>query len=379
MTRVVIEHLTKHFQGPAGETIRAVEDVSLTVEQGELLVIAGPSGCGKTTTLRLVAGLEKPTGGTIAVDGTIVNDVPPGKRDMAMVFQHYALYPDMTAYDNIAFGLKLRKCPRPEIEQRVREAAEMLDLTDCLERKPAGLSGGQRQRVALGRALARRPALFLLDEPLSNLDLPMRGRMRTELARLHARLKPTMLYVTHDQTEAMTLGNRIAVMREGTIQQVAEPVTLYRRPANLFVAGFIGSPAMNFFKGTVIQQSGALVFQARAPNSEPQTESLRLQVDSATIGFDWVGRELVLGMRPEYILEPSPATQTTAVNRVQGIAETVERVGPESYVHVRHGGQVFAARFKADSAVALNQPTAVDFDMRGAQFFDAKTGLRIRL
>src|SRR5882762_10006206 len=330
MARVVIEHLTKHFTGPGGARIRAVDNASLTIDQGELLVLAGPSGCGKTTTLRLIAGLEEPTSGTIAMDGVVVNGLPPGKRDVAMVFQHYALYPHMTAYENLAFGLRLRKCPRAELDQRVREAAQMLGLNDCLDRKPAALSGGQRQRVALGGALARRPALFLLDEPLSNLDLPMRARMRTELARLHSRLKATLVYVTHDQIEAMTLGHRIAVMRDGVIQQVAEPLTLYRRPANLFVAGFIGSPAMNFFEGTINPGAQALMFRTNQANGQPppssanserrlqaaaptsvETEPLNLLLDPAAGVFpaDFVGRKVILGLRPEHILEPASAQE----------------------------------------------------------------------
>ena len=377
MARVVLEHLTKHFEGPAGKIIRAVEDASLTLEQGELLVIAGPSGCGKTTTLRLIAGLEKPTSGTIAMDGSVVNDVPPGKRDVAMVFQHYALYPDMTAYENMAFGPRLRKYPRAEVDQRVREAAQMLGLNDCLDRKPASLSGGQRQRVALGRALARRPAVFLLDEPLSNLDLPMRSRMRTELARLHARLKTTMIYVTHDQTEAMTLGQRIAMMCDGTIQQIAEPLTLYRRPANLFVAGFFGSPAMNFFTGRINQESHGLLFKTRTTDGEVQTEGLSLEVEPGTIASDCAGRQVILGIRPEHVLEASSAGKVPSANLVQGVTEAVEPVGPETYLHVRRGGHVFTARIKPDTPTVVNEPVAMAFDMGGALFFDPETGSRI--
>jgi multiple sugar transport system ATP-binding protein len=240
MARVAIEHLTKEFKGPHGEHIRALTDASLTANSGEFLVIVGPSGCGKTTTLRIIAGLEEPTGGTVQIDGEVVNSVAPKDRDIAMVFQNGALYPHMTVFENMVFGLQARKCPRAEADQRVREAAEVLDLGGCLERKPDALSGGQRQRVALGRAMVRRPKVFLFDEPLANLDAPMRLQMRAEISRLHTRLAATMIYVTHDQVEAMALGDRIAVMRDGAIQQVAKPMTLYREPANLFVAGFIG-------------------------------------------------------------------------------------------------------------------------------------------
>ena len=248
MARVVLEHLTKVFQGPRGEGIRAVDDASLTIGDKEFVVLVGPSGCGKTTTLRLIAGLEEATSGSVSIDGQPMKGVAPKERDVAMVFQNHALYPHMSAYENMAFGLKLRKLPQAEIQNRVKAAAEMLDLSNCLDRRPPALSGGQRQRVALGRAIVRRPKVFLFDEPLSNLDAQMRAQMRKEIAKLHARLAATMIYVTHDQVEAMTMGERIAVMKEGVIQQVAEPMNLYQHPASLFVAGFIGSPPMNFFE-----------------------------------------------------------------------------------------------------------------------------------
>jgi multiple sugar transport system ATP-binding protein len=246
MARVVIENLTKVFHGPAGEIIRAVDGVTLAIEDQEFLVLVGPSGCGKTTTLRLIAGLEEATHGTISIAGQIVTDAVPKDRDVAMVFQNHALFPHLSAYENIAFGLRLRKCPSAEIERRVMEASEMLGLNGCLKRRPEELSGGQRQRVAIGRAIVRRPRLFLFDEPLSNLDAPLRAQMRDEIAALHAQLNATIIYVTHDQVEAMTLGDRVAVMQAGVIQQVGEPVELYRRPANPFVAGFIGAMPMNF-------------------------------------------------------------------------------------------------------------------------------------
>jgi multiple sugar transport system ATP-binding protein len=246
MARVVIENLTKVFQGPDDEGIRAVDNLSFAVEDREFLALVGPSGCGKTTTLRLIAGLEAATQGTISIDGKIVNNVAPKDRDVAMVFQNHALFPHLSAYENMAFGLKLRKCPRAEIEKRVMEAAELLALNGCLQRQPQELSGGQRQRVAIGRAIVRRPRLFLFDEPLSNLDAPLRAQLRGEIARLHVHLRATMIYVTHDQVEAMTLGDRVAVMQAGVIQQVGEPEEIYRRPANAFVAGFIGALPMNF-------------------------------------------------------------------------------------------------------------------------------------
>ena len=395
MVRLLLEHLTKQFRGPSGETVRAVEDLNLAMEPGELVVLTGPSGCGKTTTLRLIAGLEQPTGGTISINGTQVTDLPPAKRDVAMVFQHFALYPDMTAYENIAFGLRLRKCPRGELDQRVREAAEMLDLTTCLDRKPAALSGGQRQRVALGRALVRRPAIFLLDEPLSNLDPPMRTRMRTELARLHHRLNATMLYVTHDQTEAMTLGTRVIVLRDGVLQQAASPLTLYRQPANLFVAGFVGSPAMNVFTGTVVHRNGGVFFDVKGSfgqhaNPErgslaqpaqplPVTEAFSLQITRgvAEPPNDSVGRELLLGIRPEDVHEAGAAPELPPANRVEGLVELVEPAGAETYLQVRRGDAFFTARVRAGAVPGLNSKVILAFDMRCAHFFDLKTGNRI--
>ncbi|MDP9300476.1 MAG: sn-glycerol-3-phosphate ABC transporter ATP-binding protein UgpC [Actinomycetota bacterium] len=245
MAEVRLEHVTKRFS----EGVAALDDLTLEVADGEFLILVGPSGCGKTTALRLVAGLEKPTSGTIAIGGRIVNDVTPRDRDIAMVFQNYALYPHMTVYKNLAFGLKERHTPKPEIERRVREASAILGLDDLLRRRPAQLSGGQRQRVAMGRALVREPKAFLLDEPLSNLDAKLRVQMRAELKRIHQRLGITTIYVTHDQVEAMTLGDRIVVMSNGRVQQIGRPQEVYGRPANLFVAGFIGSPPMNLLRG----------------------------------------------------------------------------------------------------------------------------------
>ena len=282
MAQVVLERLTKVFQGPGGEGIRAVDNLSLVVEDKELLALVGPSGCGKTTTLRLISGLEEPTSGTISLNGQVVNRLPPKDRDIAMVFQNHALYPHMSVYENMAFGLKLRHFPKAEIDQRVKEAAQILDLGACLDRKPAALSGGQRQRVALGRAIVRRPKLFLLDEPLSNLDAQTRLQLRAEIARLHTRIGSTMIYVTHDQVEALTLGQRVAVMKDGVIQQVADPMTLYRQPANLFVAGFIGSPPMNFFDGTVSAEKDALVFEEQRSHGAALPQPITVLLDGVS-------------------------------------------------------------------------------------------------
>ncbi|PYK57877.1 MAG: sugar ABC transporter ATP-binding protein, partial [Verrucomicrobia bacterium] len=258
MARIVLDNVSKIFKGPKGEEVRAVNNVSLTIEDREFLVLVGPSGCGKSTTLRMMAGLEEVSRGTISIDGKVVNDVEPKDRDVAMVFQNYALYPHMTVYENMAFGLKLRRYPRAEIDLRVSQAAEILGITPLLDRLPRALSGGQRQRVAVGRAIVRQPKAFLFDEPLSNLDAQMRVQMRMELSRLHQRLAVTMVYVTHDQIEAMTMGNRIAVLKNGEVQQIAGPLELYRRPANLFVAGFIGAPSMNIFRGVLSGDSDGL-------------------------------------------------------------------------------------------------------------------------
>src|SRR5436309_5695304 len=294
MARVVLQNLCKTFRGAKGEEVVAVRDANLVVEDKEFLVLVGPSGCGKSTTLRMIAGLEEISQGTISIDGRVVNDVEPKHRDIAMVFQNYALYPHMTVYENMAFGLKLRKFPRAETDQRVREAAEILGLKPYFDRLPKALSGGQRQRVAVGRAIVRKPKVFLFDEPLSNLDAHMRVQMRAEISKLHGRLGATMIYVTHDQVEAMTMGDRIVVMKDGIIQQVDEPIALYDNPKNMFVAGFIGSPPMNFFKGTIEQRSGGLWF-VEAGNGF----AVHVNDDMAKKLTGYVGRAVVFGSRPE--------------------------------------------------------------------------------
>ena len=257
MSSLNLEHIYKTY--PNG--FEAVKDFNLDIEDKEFIIFVGPSGCGKSTTLRMIAGLEDISGGTLKIDGKVVNDVEPKDRDIAMVFQNYALYPHMTVYDNMAFGLKLRKVPKAEIDTAVRNAAKILDLEHLLDRKPKALSGGQRQRVAMGRAIVRNPRVFLMDEPLSNLDAKLRVQMRTEIAKLHERLGATIIYVTHDQTEAMTLGTRIVVMKSGVVQQVDTPINLYNEPCNLFVAGFIGSPQMNFMDAEVAKENGAIVLK----------------------------------------------------------------------------------------------------------------------
>jgi len=286
MAQVLMKDLNKKY-----DEVHAVKDVNLHVRDKEFVVLVGPSGCGKSTTLRMVAGLEEITAGEIAIGDRVVNDLPPKDRDIAMVFQNYALYPHMTVYDNMAFGLKMRKFPKVEIQKRVRDAAEILGIQDLLKRKPRQLSGGQRQRVAVGRAIVRHPQVFLFDEPLSNLDAKLRVQMRVELKRLHDRLETTAIYVTHDQVEAMTLGDRVVVMKDGWIQQVGEPMELYTRPANRFVAGFIGSPAMNFVDVTIQGDS----------NLTAQGTGVRLGIPPSLAGRlgPYKGQRVTLGVRPE--------------------------------------------------------------------------------
>jgi multiple sugar transport system ATP-binding protein len=375
MAQVVLERLTKVFQGPGGESIRAVDNLSLVVEDKELLVLVGPSGCGKTTTLRLISGLEEPTAGTISINGQVVNQLPPKDRDIALVFQNHALYPHMSAYENMAFGLRLRHYPKAEIERRVKDTSQILDLNACLDRRPAALSGGQRQRVALGRAIVRQPKLFLLDEPLSNLDTQTRLQMRNEIARLHACLGSTMIYVTHDQVEALTLGHGVAVMEAGVIQQVAAPVDLYQHPANRFVAGFIGSPPMNFFEGTVLGKRDALVFQeatrAGATGSIPITVLLDIVSTPALRGY--VGKQVVFGIRPEHIECGPPLPGAPSEYGLEAVVEIVQPLGSETYLHLAGHAGSFVARVPATDHFNVSQRLSFLFDMRHAHFFDPAT------
>jgi multiple sugar transport system ATP-binding protein len=372
VAHVVVDNLTKVFKGPKGESITAVDRASLEVNDGEFLVLVGPSGCGKSTTLRMIAGLDDVSEGTISIDGHVINGVGPGDRDMAMVFQNHALYPHMTTFENMAFGLRLRKISRAEIEQRVRETAGMLELNDCLDRKPAELSGGQRQRVAVGRAIVRKPKLFLFDEPLSNLDAQMRAQMRREISRLHTKLASTMLYVTHDQAEAMSMGDRIAVMKSGAIQQVAEPMTVYRQPANMFVAGFIGLPPMNFFRGTIVQQDGTLIFREQPPSGSAGM-GFAVQLERQKTGNlpGWEGRKVVLGLRPEDI---QPSVRDSAPDRgVEAVVETVEAMGSEAHLYANSGAHSFVARSRGTERIRSGQKISFGFDMSRARFFDPET------
>jgi multiple sugar transport system ATP-binding protein len=379
VARVVIEHLTKVFEGPKSEAIRALEDVNLTIEDKELMVLVGPSGCGKTTLLRLVSGLDEATGGEISIGGKPMKNIPPGERDVAMVFQNYALYPHMSAYENMAFGLRVRKCSSGEIKKRVTEAAEVLDLTNCLARKPKELSGGQRQRVALGRAIVRRPEVYLFDEPLSNLDAPMRVQMRTEISKLHKQLGATMIYVTHDQVEAMTMGDRIAVMNRGVIQQVEGPMSIYNEPVNMFVAGFIGSPQMNFFEAHVVQKDSGLFVEEQSEGNGAVVGSqfsTRLQNEAAAALKEYVGAKIILGVRPEKMRVLQSGVEANGSN-IQAMVEVVETVGAETFLYLERGKQSLVASLGAGKQARVKEKLALTIEMDGARFFDPGTGRAI--
>ncbi|NII11354.1 sn-glycerol-3-phosphate ABC transporter ATP-binding protein UgpC [Oleiagrimonas sp. C23AA] len=345
----------------------AVEEASFHVDSGELLVLVGPSGCGKTTLLRMIAGLEAMTSGTLSIGDTIVNEVEPKDRDIAMVFQNYALYPHMSVAENLAFGLKLRGHGREVIARRVAQAAETLGISALLARRPAQLSGGQRQRVALGRALVREPAVFLLDEPLSNLDARLRTRMRVEIARLHRRLRATMIYVTHDQVEAMTLGQRIVVLNEGRIQQVDTPMALYERPANLFVASFLGSPAMNVFTGVLSCRDDH--------HAELVMPSRTLDLGRVPAAFShWHGRELALGLRPEELL---PGGAPPGLGGFEAWLDVVEPVGNEAFLNLSQDHAPVVSRIAARPLPTAHQALHLHFDAARLHVFDAGSGLRL--
>ncbi len=329
MAKVLMQKLNKHY----GE-VKAVRDLDLEIPDKEFVVLVGPSGCGKTTTLRMVAGLEEITSGDIYIDDKVVNNLPPKDRDIAMVFQNYALYPHMTVYQNMAFGLTLRKFPKAEIDQRVKDASQILNIGELLDRKPKALSGGQRQRVALGRAIVRNPSVFLFDEPLSNLDAELRVQMRVELKKLHERLQTTIIYVTHDQVEAMTMGDRIVVMKDGLKQQVGPPLELYFHPANKFVAGFIGSPAMNFVEGELASEGTTVYFQNPAMK-------IRIPADKAAQLKGYAEKRVIFGVRPEDLPE-APCSSPGETFDVT--VEVMEPLGSEVYLDVKAGEQSLIAR-----------------------------------
>ena len=421
MASVKLEGIRKIYQGTAEHV--AVHGVDLDVADGEFVVLVGPSGCGKSTTLRMIAGLESITAGVLSIDGRVVNDVPPKNRDIAMVFQNYALYPHMTVRDNLAFALKLRKTPPADIDRRVAKAAEILGITDYLERRPRALSGGQRQRVALGRAIVREPKVFLFDEPLSNLDAQLRVQMRREIAKLHNDLGATMIYVTHDQVEAMTLGDRIVVMRDGVIQQADTPLVTYNYPINRFVAGFIGMPPMNFFDGTIKMANGQMVFEegklahARAVagaapgggaagggNGKPRSDEPTVMVGELTLpgnGFTLplsklesavaerlagqVGRHVVLGIRPEHFHLHSTGDHVAPMNVRVSVTEPLGNdmdvyMSTALHDHVVGRVEAPASGSAAAGGLAMNSQLTVYVDLRKVHFFEpGVTGMNLSL
>jgi len=363
---VSLQGITKVFAGG----VNAVSEFTLEIEDKEFIVLVGPSGCGKSTTLRMVAGLEEISDGQLYIGDRLVNDVAPKDRDIAMVFQNYALYPHMTVYDNMAFGLKLRKVPKAEIDQRVKEAARILDIEHLLNRKPKALSGGQRQRVALGRAIVREPKVFLMDEPLSNLDAKLRVQMRTEITKLHQKLQTTFIYVTHDQTEAMTMGSRIVVMKDGFIQQVETPQNLYDYPDNLFVAGFIGSPQMNFFDVTLTQE-GNDVFAVFGTSKVKVPEGKIKKL----VSTDYIGKTVKLGVRPEDIHDEEVFLKSAPDVIVEAYVEVVELMGSETYLYLKIDGkeETVTARVDPRSVARTGDTIKVAFDANQIHFFDADT------
>ncbi|RKY45876.1 MAG: glycerol-3-phosphate ABC transporter ATP-binding protein [Candidatus Neomarinimicrobiota bacterium] len=363
MAEIILKNLTKEFE--KGKPV--VNNINLHIKDGEFVVIVGPSGCGKSTTLRLIAGLEEATSGEIYIGGRIVNDVPPKDRDVAMVFQNYALYPHMTVYDNMAFGLKLRKYKKEEIKKRVIEAAEVLEIAHLMDKRPAQLSGGQRQRVALGRAIVRKPSVFLFDEPLSNIDAKLRVQMRSEIKRLHRKLGTTMIYVTHDQVEAMTMGDRIVVMKDGIIHQIDDPVNLYNRPSNIFVAGFIGSPSMNLLRGRVVNSTGI--------NVSIGNHVIKLPDDHRDFLRDYVGKEVILGIRPEDVsLKPYGEKWCELSLPV----ELVEPMGSETILYFSLGKTQIVSRSVEFYVGSIGEIAKVYLNLDRAHYFDPGTGKAIR-
>ena len=362
MASLSLQHIYKRYDGG----VTAVSDFCLDIEDKEFIVLVGPSGCGKSTTLRMIAGLEEISDGELYIGEKLMNDVPPKDRDIAMVFQNYALYPHMTVFDNMAFGLKLRKIKKDEISRRVNEAAKILDIAHLLDRKPKALSGGQRQRVALGRAIVREPKVFLMDEPLSNLDAKLRVQMRTEISKLHQRLQTTFIYVTHDQTEAMTMGTRIVVMKDGFIQQIDTPIGLYNNPSNMFVAGFIGSPQMNFTDCVVGANCESLTFDGI-------TITLPEGIASKLKAADCAGKEVVLGIRPEDIHDEEAFLNSSAESVVDAYVEVTEMMGAETFLYLLIGETRYTARVNPRTTAVPQANIKVAFDLNKIHIFDKET------
>lgn len=359
MASVTYEHVWKKF----GDFV-AIHDLNIEIEDKEFLVLVGPSGCGKTTALRCLAGLEEITDGRVMIGDRTVNDVPPKDRDIAMVFQSYALYPHMTVFDNMAFGLRLRKVPKKQIQERVEEAARILGIEMLLKRKPRELSGGQRQRVAVGRAIVREPKVFLFDEPLSNLDAKLRVQTRAEISKLHQRLATTFIYVTHDQTEAMTMASRIAVMNKGVLQQLDTPQELYDRPANMFVAGFIGSPAMNFFPAHIRRDDGAVIVDA-------DSFAVRVPEDRKAVYMPYVDKEVVFGIRPEDIHNPDFAPPNISAAPIEAKVDVTELMGNEIFLYLVSGNNNFVARVDPRSRYTIGERANLVLNMDNFHIFDA--------
>ncbi len=362
MAQVSLKNVCKIFPG----NVTAVNNISLGIENKEFMVLVGPSGCGKSTTLRMIAGLEEISSGDVFIGNKRVNEVPAKDRDIAMVFQNYALYPHMTVFENMSFGLRLRHIPKQEIMQRVSEAADILGIKRLLNRKPRELSGGERQRVAVGRAIVRKPMVFLFDEPLSNLDAKMRVQMRTEIHKLHIRLQTTIIYVTHDQVEAMTMGDRIAVMKDGVLNQLEDPIDVYDHPKNKFVASFIGSPPMNIMQGRIIKKEGRLYF-------DEGKIQVKLVEDMYKKMTSYVGNEVFFGIRSEDIYDKLFVSEAPPENIVRVNCEVFEPMGSEVYLYLNTGKHTFIARVGAHDRPKVNQEMDVVFDMSKVHFFDINT------
>ncbi len=362
MAQVSLRNVSKVYPG----NVVAVKDFNLGIENKEFIVIVGPSGCGKSTTLRMIAGLEEISSGDIYIGDKLVNDTPAKDRNIAMVFQNYALYPHMDVYENMAFGLKLRRYPKAEIRERVEEAAGILGIKHLLQRKPKELSGGEKQRVAVGRAIVRKPLVFLFDEPLSNLDAKLRVQMRAEINKLHNKLQTTMIYVTHDQIEAMTLGTRIVVMKDGFIQQIADPLNLYDHPVNKFVASFVGSPPMNFMEGAVIKKNGKYLF-------DEGKFQLGINDNMTSLLKGYEGKTMILGIRSEDIYDKLFTSNATVDNTVSVTVDIVEPMGAEVYLYLNSGKSAFIARVGGHNRPVVGHKMDVVFDMKKVHFFDKDT------
>ena len=366
MASLSLRHIYKIYQGD----VTAVKDFNLEIEDKEFIVFVGPSGCGKSTTLRMIAGLEDISKGELYIGDTLVNDVEPKERDIAMVFQNYALYPHMSVYDNMAFALKLRKMPKDEIEKKVTEAAKILDIEHLLKRKPKALSGGQRQRVALGRAIVRNPKVFLMDEPLSNLDAKLRVQMRTEISKLYRKLQTTFIYVTHDQVEAMTMGTRIVVMKDGVIQQVDTPQNIYNNPTNLFVAGFMGSPQMNFIDG-VVEKSGNDLFASFSGNK------IKFPANKSDALKSYIGKEVTFGIRPQSLSDDKELIANNPQSTIVGDIEVVEHMGAESYVYTKCGNASITIRIEGTTNLKVGEKAKIYLDSNQLHVFAKDTTLRV--